>query len=209
MSELKNWHIVLGGFLQTKGTANGMISLWQELLQFSDSETCVHFDSWNANCGNLAELIWRAKGNLPESVVNVNIYCYSWGGTAAIKLAAELQKRGINVQQMIMCDPVYRPSLYLFKFLAMTDIPVLTVPTNVKTVVWFKQNNPRFNYAGEPWWKIWKAFHPAGHEVEVDTDTTTLYGPKILTHQHIYCDDSFDFRNTCLEVAEKSVEPKR
>lgn len=208
MAAIKNWHVVLGGFLQTKGTSNGMISLWQKMLQFSNEETCVHFDSWNANCSNIAELIWRSKKDLPETLVSVNIYCYSWGGTAAIKLANELKKRGINVQHMVMSDPVYRPNFYAMKFLAMTPFPSLQVPTNVKSVVWFKQENPRFDYGGNPWWKIWKAFHPAGHEVIVNMETTDLYGPNILTQEHIYCDDSFEFQNTCLKTAKKSVQPK-
>ena len=203
---IKTWHVVIGGFLQTKGTANGMIGLWQRLKEFSNPSTHIIFGAWNEDYSSLAELIWRAGEQDTNEQVNINIYCYSWGGTASLRLSKELKSRGLTVQNLVMCDPVYRPRFFSFKFLAMLPWPKLLVPANVKNVFWFHQTNPRFSLDGEPIWKIWKAFHPAGHEVLTSSEDTVVVGPMELVEEHIYCDDNPEFQNTCLELAQKFIE---
>ncbi len=188
---IANYHIVISGFLQTEGKPNGMIRLWRDLHKsHAGPDTLVLLRTWNDNMNTLAEFIWR----LAADNVSVKIYGYSWGGAAAMRLARGLQRRGINVLNMVLSDAVYRHGYWLGNWRALVPFSCLTVPSNVKVVQWFRQQG-----------ELWRI---SGHTVIAeDPNKTWILPAHIALCSHAYMDDLPVFHTQVEFVADNCVRP--
>lgn len=203
---IHTWHVVISGFLQTEGRLSGMVELWNNLRhKFVTPHTGVELRSWCSNWSDVAEMIWRTRGrDVPtnESPI-IKIFAYSWGGYSAMLLARELQKRGLDVEAMVLSDAVYRHRYTLGQWRAIVPWSKIVVPSNVKEVWWMRQQNPRVSMP-DPIWQPWTAFMPAGHDVVPEDPNTIMHGPTLLRCSHVYADDATVFMSTAMAVAEKN-----
>lgn len=181
---ISHWHIVISGFLQKQGAPNGMLRLATELhKELAGPETMVELRLWNESMAGLSEKIWLLR---PKKSPRVRIYGYSWGGAAAMKLAAELRQRLIPVETMVLADPVYRHGYWLGNWRAFMPCSTLRVPPNVRRVYWYRQT---MNW-------------PRGHQpVAIDPDRTTISNGALVDATHQYMDDAGVFQRKAMEVA--------
>ncbi len=183
---IRTWHIVISGFLQNEGQLVGMVQLWRDLYQVhAGPDTCVTLREWNSDWNALAELIWRINRDQPPP--RIAIYAYSWGGMSAVLLARQLQRRGIDVQWMVLSDPVYRHWYLLGNWRTLVPWSEIIVPTNVDDVAWFRQrtNCPR-----------------AHRVVAADSRETHVSAPWMAWHiDHRHMDDLVECQKRCKEVA--------
>jgi pimeloyl-ACP methyl ester carboxylesterase len=194
---IRNWHIVISGFLQTEGTVSGCVSLWRKLQRLSDDNTSVILHSWKDNFSDLAELIWRFSP-ADEHKLCIKVYAYSWGGYSAILLARALQKRGLNVRALVLSDAVYRHWYLLGQWRAMVPGSRIIVPDNVREVFWFRQREPRIQF-GNGWRNV---LCPAGHRVVAKNKSATkVHEPVILKVSHSYMDEAKQFQQEAVRVA--------
>ena len=184
MHPVREWHIVLSGFMQRQGDVNGMVLIWQDLRRIVPPHAVLRLDSWNSNLPDLAELISRLA---PEDVPPlVNIYGYSWGGQSAIHLARELRRRGVDVHHMVLCDAVYRHWYPLGWWRAFAPWRSLRVPENVLRVTQFRQ----------------KESFPMGHPITAENPGRTKLDPIAwLKVDHCWMDDAPAFRRACILAA--------
>lgn len=181
---ISNWHVLISGFTQEQSRLNGIVALWLKMrAACADSRSEVAYREWDADWKKTAELIWLTRPDYPQKV---NIYAYSWGaGYGAMELARHLNDRGIEVQQMVLADPVYRSRTLLFRWLALVPWCSILVPPNVRSVASFFQ---RQNV-------------PAAHELRRTSDRTIVH-PRVELHcKHEFADDSEAFHQECLRVA--------
>ncbi len=169
------WIYVIPGFLQNRGDDNGMVSLWKSLhVMYSSYSTRVELAHWNSDWRAHAECINRMSDDQRAKVVIVG---YSWGGYSATLLARELSKHGRKVQQMVLCDAVYRHRYWLGNWRAMCPLSKIKIPANVEEVTWFKQ----------------KQNYPRGHKLKPESDTTKIHSPQELKKTHQKMDESYLF----------------
>lgn len=184
--QLREWHIVISGFMQKSGSLNGMVSLWGDLIQLvaGRANARVELLRWDDNFSNLAELISRLAGDGEPPIVNV--YGYSWGGMSAANFARELRRRGIAVNHMVLSDAVYRHWYWLGQWRAFVSLFSIRIPENVRQVTQFRQRESL----------------PMGHRVKADNPSKTRVG-KInwLPVDHCWMDDALPFRRACHEAA--------
>lgn len=199
---IRHWRFCIAGFLQNEGRPTGISALWHKLhFSLSDPQTRVELKSWRNNWSDVAEWCWRMRnGLLPE----VRIVGYSWGGFSAVMLARELNRRGIPVTQMVLCDPVYRHWYKVGQWRALCPWSKIEIPPNVAEVHWCRQTNPPFKWGRSGGW-----FQPAGHDLvaEVPNQTgiaipgqTLIHEPVILNCEHSYADDQNEFHEMAMEV---------
>jgi len=190
----KTWHIVVSGFMQSRGTPNGMVQLWNELYhRHADKDTCVQYLTYNGDFSGMAEMIWRQRD--PMAPPTICIYGYSWGGPGSMRLAVELERRGLKVKHMVLSDPVYRPPRWLPTrlWLSMTNLPTIHVPRTVGLVKWFYQRKNR----------------PHGHQlIAEDRNSTKIAKGVQLDYTHQYMDDAIEFHSACHLVADSVTIPK-
>ncbi len=184
--EIHKWLICISGFLQDEGKPTGMVRLFTALHAAHASpgtrlELRCYNDDWNA----LAEFIWRLRPTGAPPVIR--IFAYSWGGTGALNLARELDRRGLKVDHIVLSDAVYRSDWLINRWLAMTPLPVLEVPLNVRQVTLYRQNRNL----------------PAGHDVVPLNRMTTIHRQSAPFEKvdHEYMDDLNKFHRTAMEVA--------
>lgn len=181
---VREWHIVLSGFLQRAGDINGMVLIWQDLRRIVPSHAVVQLQSWNSNIADLAELIARLTPDQEEP--RVNVYGYSWGGMSAVHLARQLKRRGKVIDHMVLSDAVYRHWYPLGWWRAFAPWRAISVPTNVRRVTHFRQR--------ESW--------PHGHKVVAENSgLTTLDDVVFLDLEHCWMDDAAAFRRACVDAA--------
>lgn len=181
------WHVVASGFLQDESKWHGMVKLWRDFHEWYASPECVvSLRTWNSDWAALAEHIFLTQQEQGPRI-KVACYGYSWGCSGLMKLARELNKRGIPVQGMVLSDPIYRSPLMCFAWLAMVSWRRIVVPNNVRMVRWFyqKQNLPQSQGL-----------------VAQDEKRTMIFEPTELDRTHQYCDDSGQFHEACKGAAE-------
>lgn len=187
--QIQEWHIVIQGFRQRSGTLNGIVRIWGDLIQLVGSrrDARVELLSWNDNVANLAELISQIApfGVMPI----VNIYGYSWGGMTAMNFARELRRGGVNVNDIVLSDAVYRHWYWLGQWRAFVSTWAIRVPDNVVgEVTQFRQRQS----------------YPMGHTVKADNpERTKLHDAVWLTRDHCWMDDAPEFREACRKTAER------
>ena len=137
--------ILISGFTQHRGYAHGWYRLREELLKSgysAGSYQRVWLEPWRANTTNLAISVKILQELYGE--VKVGIYGYSYGGGyASMGLVRKLERQNIQVQKLILADPVFRPSwlplplpsplsLLSFRFQ-----PRIQIPGNVVDLIHF------------------------------------------------------------------------
>lgn len=187
MAPITRWHVVASGFTQTERTWHGMVRLWRDLhARLATAEDVVSLRTWNSDWAALAEHIFLVQQNQGERI-KVACYAYSWGCSGVMRLARELNKRGIPVESMVLSDPIYRSRWMTFAWLAMVSWKRVVVPDNVRMVRWFyqRQNLPKSQGI-----------------VAQDTKRTMIFEGTELNRTHEYMDDSGQFHQTCHAAAE-------
>lgn len=178
-------HVVVSGFLQRYGDRNGMARLWRALHECASEDTAILHCTWNDDFRDTAEFVWRYRATQGEPT-RIALYGYSWGVAGCIRLARELQKRGMGVDYLVSSDGVYRHWYPLGSWRAMVSWSRLVVPANVANVFWFRQ---RSNL-------------PAGHDIVAEDRTKTqVLNPVTLTRTHQYMDDAPEFAARSIQVA--------
>lgn len=189
MLEIREWHIVISGFQQKSGTINGTVRIWDALRRITASrrDAVVEQHSWNADFADLAERIVKLQPMDGRPVVN--IYGYSWGGMSAANFAAELRRRGVNVNHMVLSDAVYRHWYWLGWWRAFAPWRSIVIPDNVRQVTAFVQR--------QSW--------PRGHRITpANAKRTKMEKPVVLVFDHCWMDDASQFQAACVAAA-KSV----
>lgn len=186
---VSEWHICLSGFMQRAGDVNGVVLIWDELRSIAPYAAEVQMHGWDANLADIAELIDRLAPSDAKPLVN--IYGYSWGGYSAVLLARELQRRGVNVQRMVLCDAVYRHWYRLGWWRAFAPWARIVVPDNVLRVTHFRQRKSR----------------PFGHVVKAANPGKTKMDPvALLPFDHMFMCRAPQFRAACIDAAKGIVD---
>lgn len=163
----------------------------------------VDLQPWRADWGCVADDVVLVRDRYREPV-RVAIFAYSWGaGWGAMRLAAELQRRAIDVQFMVLSDPVYRGAWYwqrwanLFGRKPRTLIgkilgaPRIRVPANVGRVLSFFQTNN------------W----PQGHELAAIGEGTVITTPRqIAAAIHENMDEAPEFHKQCFSTVRQLMK---
>lgn len=187
---IRAWHVCVAGFLQTEGEPTGIVRLWRRLhQQHSDPRTRVELRSWADRTDTLAELIWRLRPDNHPPLIR--LYGYSWGGAACVRLARDLQKRGLPVASMVLSDAVYRHPYWAGNWRAFVPLSRLVVPANVREVFWFRQQNN------------W----PSGHTLVAAYPQTVIHPAHVIGwFGHQYMDDLDEFHRLAEHVARGASE---
>jgi hypothetical protein len=184
--KFKRFHIPIMGFTQSADTETGIERLWKRMrdeLPLSAQQCVIEPKVWNENFGRLAEFIHRHIDN--DGVVN--IYAYSWGvGHGARTLSRQLHKRGIQVAELVACDPVFHSLLRPWRgvFPAIWNGPIV-FPENVwraRSLIQ-RQNTPQGTGL--------KLLQPIG----------VVDDPVHLNYNHQYIDDAVEFHDLAMQVA--------
>lgn len=186
MQKFKRFHVPIMGYTQSAGTPTGIERLWQRMREEIPEglgQCVIEPKVWNENFGRLAEFIHR---NIATDGV-VNVYAYSWGvGHGARKLCQQLHRRGIQVPQLVACDPVFHSKLRPWRgmFPAIWNGPII-FPANVWHARSFiqRQNTPQ------------------GTLLKLDNQAAIVEKPVELQYDHQYIDDSFEFHDLAVSVA--------
>lgn len=189
--EMREWHIVISGFQQRRGTLNGMVKIWNDLIDIVSHKPRARVELllWGDDVSDMAEQIKQLSPELEMPIVN--IYGYSWGGQSAVNLCRELRKRSIKVNRLILSDPVYRAARFLmffwiFQWRAYWDAVTISIPDTVLRATAFYQ---RSNY-------------PRGHLLVADNPGLTVIDePIILSTDHCWMDRQDEFRDACRQAA--------
>lgn len=182
---IKTWLIMFSGFMQRAGQMNGTVRVWRELSRLSSPDCQVLRLPWNADVADLAELIARMNDG-QKSQPRIVLMGYSWGGMTAVNLAWQLQRRGLDVDRMVLCDAVYRHWYPLGWWRAFAAWRSIRVPENVRHVAHARQ------------WNSW----PSGHRVVPCNPVKTEFEPAAwLNTDHSWADDSFWFLEHCSAAA--------
>ncbi len=178
-----HWHICISGFLQSEARLNGVLRLWLETVRpLQEPNTFTTYRRWNSHWSSLAEFIQFTRGS---GSMKLGIYAYSYGaGWGAMRLALALRQRGIEVDEMVLSDPVYRHGCRGLAWLSMVRWPRIRVPANVKRVTWFYQNTNR----------------PAGHPL-IDAHGQPIGGLYVPGVIHQAMDDLPAFHEACRAAA--------
>lgn len=189
LTPITYWHYVIPGFLQRRGSCGGCLDLWWEMyLSHHDCGERVEICPWDSNWSDEAEFVFRFRNGKPR----VTIAAYSWGaGWGAMQFARELNRRGIDVQSMVLSDPVYRNPYLALRWLTTFSFPIIRVPGNVKDVRWFRQT------------KDW----PCGHELMGSsplTAGTVIHDAVVAECGHLAMDELPAFHAAALEEAAKA-----
>lgn len=188
MTGFSRWAIIRSGFRQHKGSwSNGCVDLYGMLCRrYGGNGNQVCLEEWSADPDHTADFIFRLS---PEDTPPlVAIFGYSWGcGYGAVKLARALDRRGIDVDYMVLSDPVHY-SLAAWRALIPAGLfrrIVITIPANVHHVWWFRQEVDK----------------PCGHDLDTESPYTNIHEPEVLHHPHGEMDSAPEFHWRCLKVA--------
>jgi len=187
--EIREWHVVISGFLQKSGTLNGVTRVWGDLRQITVGrlDACVELIRWSDDYDDLAE---RIKQLSPvDNDPTVNVYGYSYGGMSGVNFAKCLKKRGLKVNHIVLCDAVYRHWYWAGNWRSLVSWRSISVPDNVLRVTQFRQRESL----------------PMGHEIKAENAGLTDLGPiNWLTTDHCWMDDHPAFRKACKEACQAS-----
>ena len=174
-----HWVIVIGGFQQRRETLNGTKSLYLKLRRFASPSIKVVWLSWNDPLVQVAEQIWQ--DSLGQVSPKVHISAFSWGcGRGAVRLARALDRRGILVQEAVLCDPVNR---WPWK-------RSIRIPENVESV----------------WYLVQRKTWPQGAVELRHGPETTIYSPIPLPTGHIWSDDAQVFHETAIDSVSRFLQ---
>lgn len=184
--------ILVSGFTQRLGRVNGLLRLRETLVE--EGFNCgprwrTYYLGWRSDFAQVASDV--ANCALIHGVrPRINLCGYSYGGWGALKLAAELEDRGIEVPVLTLVDPVARapwvprpiptPSSMLSRFWSRR----LRVPANVGMVHEFYQRVNR----------------PQGHRLVLEP-VTRIGSSTELDLRHDQMDDAAPVHHCVIEAA--------
>lgn len=182
---IQEWHVCISGFLQDEGRPTGISRAWRSLHNArTRPDARVELRSWNDDFKALAEFIWRFRDEYCDPTIN--LYGYSWGGAGAVRLAEELHRRGLRVDHMVLCDPVYRHPYWLGNWRAFWPWSTIVIPENVREVTWFRQSLSL----------------PKGHDLMAQSPRTILHQPVELSADHLHIDEEPAFFDACFTASD-------
>ncbi len=188
--EVDRWIVCISGYMQSEARLSGIEQLQHKIhTQCSSPTTRVLLKSWRDSPDDLAERIWRSQPHHPPGIVVIG---YSYGGCTAIALCEELERRGLDVEHLLLLDAVWRPWHLIPSLLSLLKLWVLKVPSNVGTCYSWTQTLTK----------------PSGHTVQVDRDATTLHRCT-LNVGHQYVDEHPVAHECAMRVACPDPETER
>lgn len=176
--------ILVSGYTQSRGTYHGILRLREELVAagFNDGTTKrVWYVTWKTNWKRLARdlaTVCTVHGLKPK----VLVAGYSYGGWGALRLAKALEPLGVDVDVMVLSDPVGRPWWWPRPLPAITSLLSrywawkLRVAPNVHLLHSYYQQTNR----------------PQGHLLKA-TNGTKMTPPVKLPKPHERMDDAAEF----------------
>lgn len=182
-------NLCISGFTQDEKRLHGVFRLSEKLHDagYNNCESRVYLRPWNSDWSALAEHFWLL-GQLHNATILINIYAYSWGvGYGAVRLAEELDERGMRINCLVSSDGVYRhrwfrlPSMFgrVGRF-----SPTIELPANVDEVFCLHQDINR----------------PQGHVINGDG---IIHDSIRVQATHQYMDDSDLFHDLSLAAAQQ------
>lgn len=194
------WIVGFAGFTEDESRPGGIVRLIGELdHRYSGRIDCGHvleaghhrcrveFRPWHDRVEPLAETIFRRQ---PESVPpRILVACYSWGVATAMRFAAALADRGLEIDHLVSADGVYRHGYPLGWWRALLPWKRIVVPDNVRQVSAFYQRSD------------W----PRGHKlVRADGSQRAISWPsRPVPQTHRFMDDAAGFQT---EVRQRASE---
>lgn len=181
---IKRWIICFNGYTQGDRWRTGVGKIHRRILTTcSGPDTYAKLCSWRDNVSDLADRICEWGGSAPE----VKVFGYSYGGYTSVLLCRELEKRGIEVENLVLIDAVWRWHDWLASFQSLFSNHEIRIPVNVKEVLAYRQQRNK----------------PSGHDVVVD-DSMTQIEEIFLNVTHAFMDD----QDVVLEKAMQLACPK-
>lgn len=181
---VNRWIVCVTGFMQPESRLTGVEILQDNLRRRCQAaDAIVALKAWADSPWHIAERIWnrRPRNGNPHVV----LIGYSWGGYTAVKIARELQKRGIEVEALLLCDAVWRSRTIFFRWLSMLNCWTIRIPANVrKAFVWRQANN-----------------RPCGSRIKVEDRRTLVDEHVVQDRTHQYMDDDPEFHAAAYMVA--------
>lgn len=181
---IDKWIITISGFTQDLEKETGIELLWKDLRRYSCHNSCVTLPLvWNSDWEAVAKFIRRNSSENPT----IFIVAYSWGcGQGFVQLSRYLSKFGFKVKHAVLCDPVYKPKLWVLSWVALTNFKKVKVYSNVERVTWFKQTKNL----------------PKGHELKIMGENTVVDDPVFLDYTHQEIDNAPEFHDKVKELME-------
>lgn len=183
-----NWVVCISGYMQTEGLRSGIHKIQHAIhQQCSGPQTRVLLKAWRDCMTELANRItmWKPSGAQPR----VTIIGYSYGGYTATLLADELDHRGVDTENLLLIDPVWRPRARWASPLSLNRSCTIDVPRSVKNLWYWRQIARRCT-------------EPQGHAINV-YKTTVWHNrdAKPLRYDHKSIDDAHEIKQQALAVA--------
>lgn len=126
--------LVISGFTEHNHENTGSRELHEKLLRYEEMDShddmvLVWLKEWKSDWKQIAAqlTLWGFD--------EVFVCCYSWGAGYGLRTFAKHYKGKIKA---VICDPVYRSIVLLFRWLAFCDMTI-KYPKNVEVVAWFRQ----------------------------------------------------------------------
>jgi hypothetical protein len=181
------WAYVIDGFLRHAGKRTRQIELWERLHRAGDANFRAQLCVWNQNFEAEAEFVFRMSTAAPK----ICIFGYSWGaGHGAMQFCRRLEARGVQVDHLVLCDPVYRHWYTLGNWRAFVPWIPIVIPCNVRKVHWLRQMTN------------W----PRGHRLKPRCDeATNIAEPMVLDCEHVHMSERPEYIGLCERVAEESL----
>jgi len=182
---IDKWIITISGFTQDLDKETGIELLWKDIRGYACHDSCVSLPlTWNSDWEAISKFIHRNSGENPT----IFMVAYSWGcGRGFVQLSKHLRKFNYKVKHAILCDPVYKPKLWAFSWVALINIKKIDVHENVERVTWFRQ----------------KENLPKGHDLNIIGENTVADEPIVLKLKHADMDNSPEFHNKVKEIMDK------
>lgn len=188
-------HQCIAGFTQNVHTLHGVMKLSERIRQLGVDgvQTRILLNTWCSDWKKIAEYYWILSEYYLEPIT-ICVYAYSWGaGWGAMQLARHLNQCGLEIQVMVLSDPVYRHPHWWMRWLAMvqrdaTFSPIIKVPSNVHEIFQLHQKTNR----------------PQAHKL-LSMNGTLIHPPILIDNTiHQKMDDCWKFHALALEVVERS-----
>ena len=175
--------VTFQGFTENLEWETGTERLYQGIIrEFSGPAVTTAWPvKWNADVKGLAAFCLR------QGFREVIVIGYSWGaGYAAPRFCAQLAKHGVEVPQLLLCDPVYRPrwlpawlGAFPLAFRALLPGAKVKIPGNVRRVAWVRQTQTL----------------PKGHDLVAEEERTVIEPALVLRqHSHTTIDNALEWR---------------
>lgn len=154
--------LFVAGCFQRRGTeTNGVHDAFRRVYaRHAGPETLIEYYRWLDNVPDIAAHLEKLNADALQrrgKRLQIVLVGYSFGGGTVANLANELRIRGIDVDLVILCDPVRRLWDRFGWIGALLPLRI-RLRGNVKRPIWFRQANP--------WLRpTWPFFFPSSHRV--------------------------------------------